>query len=207
MDLYRSSFEGHKNRFKLRIRSYSDCETDPVFFEVKHRTGVVVRKTRAAAGRDLASMFMAGRPLGSHSLASGAATSIGEFTHLATRCGVRPFIRIRYWREAYESTGLDPVRITFDSDIAYRLSRDGRLDLNADHWDYMAPGGIVLEIKFTELYPSWVRRLIQRFELQKRSVSKYALSVDRMLHNDDDMPPLVVARRQERLSHRLNGAW
>ena len=34
--------------------------------------------------------------------------------------------------------------------------------------------GTVLEIKFTDVYPLWVRDLVASFELERRSISKYA---------------------------------
>ena len=42
----------------------------------------------------------------------------------------------------------------------------------------MPLGGTVLEIKFTNVYTAWVRDLIRRFELERRSLSKYSLAME-----------------------------
>lgn len=44
--LCRESLEGHKNRFKLRIRRYSDDLSSPSFFEIKRRVDRVIIKSR-----------------------------------------------------------------------------------------------------------------------------------------------------------------
>ena len=45
--LYHETLGGVKDRFKLRIRAYSDRYEDPVFFEVKKRCDRVILKERA----------------------------------------------------------------------------------------------------------------------------------------------------------------
>ena len=45
--LCRESLTGHKNRFKLRIRSYTDEPEYPRFFEIKRRMNTIIIKSRA----------------------------------------------------------------------------------------------------------------------------------------------------------------
>jgi len=49
--LFHQTVKGEKNRFKLRIRTYSDAPNDPVFFEIKKRCDRVIRKRRAKVCR------------------------------------------------------------------------------------------------------------------------------------------------------------
>src|SRR3989304_8119057 len=44
--LYKSTKEGRKNRFKLRMRFYDDDPNHPVFLEIKSRFGEVIKKER-----------------------------------------------------------------------------------------------------------------------------------------------------------------
>jgi hypothetical protein len=39
---------------------------------------------------------------------------------------------------------------------------------------------VVFEIKFTGAFPGWVEDIVRRFELEPRSVPKYALSIDEL---------------------------
>src|SRR4051812_45650657 len=49
MMLYRATTDGHKNRYKLRVRYYDQDPKTPVFFEIKRRVGDVIIKERVAA--------------------------------------------------------------------------------------------------------------------------------------------------------------
>src|SRR2546430_9489440 len=51
LKLYRSTVEGHKNRYKLRLRYYDHEPHTPVFFEVKRRVNDVIVKLRTAVKR------------------------------------------------------------------------------------------------------------------------------------------------------------
>lgn len=46
LQLCRQSLRGHKNRFKLRIRSYTDDPDYPRFFEIKRRMNAIIIKDR-----------------------------------------------------------------------------------------------------------------------------------------------------------------
>ncbi|MFG0253080.1 MAG: VTC domain-containing protein [Phycisphaerales bacterium JB038] len=171
--LARTTMEGHKSKFKLRILYYSDRVGEPVFCEIKRRNNQVVKKRRAAVSRSAAAAFLAGRALNG----GRGDASFREFVDLSFRCNARPVIRVKYRREAYESASGEPVRITFDTRLCHLLTTDGNLSLNGGGWREHDPGGVIFEIKFTGNYPRWVRELIRRFGLQKQSIPKYVMSV------------------------------
>ncbi len=60
LPLYQATVQGHKNRYKLRLRYYSEAESAPVFFEIKRRISDIVLKDRALVKRDRALRIMAG---------------------------------------------------------------------------------------------------------------------------------------------------
>jgi hypothetical protein len=179
LHLYRQTAAGEKNRFKLRVRSYADETDAPVFLEVKRRINDVILKRRAKLCRDAAVAV----------LTTGHFDGLGESTrelladleffrgHL-TLAAARPFLRIRYLREAYEGVGGDPLRITLDTDIAWSPTSIVDFRLGGDGWIQTPVPGTVLEIKFTDRYPAWVGEMIRVFALQRQSVAKYVLSVD-----------------------------
>ena len=106
-ELYRTPTEGHHNRFKLRVRSYSNDHAAPVFLEIKKRSNQVVLKRRARVDREQALGLLTGAPISTED------PSCREFIESARRLSAQPALRVRYEREAYESRGEDPVRVTW----------------------------------------------------------------------------------------------
>lgn len=173
--LYRTTVEGHKNRFKLRIRTYTENPRDPAFLEIKRRVDQVVLKRRAKVERHCIPELLTGRPAAA---ARALPPDAAEFLSTSLFSHARPCMRILYLREAYNSRNGDPVRITFDTEL--RCCPTSVLDLShgSPDWRPVPLPGVILEIKFTDLYPSWVGELIGRFELHRQSVAKYILGVD-----------------------------
>lgn len=169
LSLYRQTVEGTKNRFKLRVRTYGDDPLDPVFFEVKRRMNGIVIKSRSRTSRDRALEYLMRRRSGHGGLE--------EFANLARMTSARPSLRVRYVREAYESP-VDRVRVTFDTDLQHAITPSPNISHNGPGWQVTPVDGVILELKFTDQFPSWVRELIDRFQLQRRSIAKYVMSVD-----------------------------
>lgn len=176
--LYRMTAEGRKSRFKLRIRSYSDDPDAPVYLEVKKRADKVVIKRRARVSAGRATALLGDRFRNRASEARVTNSAEGEFTNLVAMLGARAAIMIRYQREAYQSRARDPVRITFDTELVRSplLARHARY-VRQSSWP-VATEGVILEIKFTDAFPSWVQELIRRFQLDRRSIAKYLMSMD-----------------------------
>lgn len=172
--LYRTTVEGHKNRFKLRIRTYSDDPQTPAFLEIKRRVDQVIVKRRARVPRSVVPDIVAGR-IASETMHDPDAA---EFLNTSMIFQAHPCLRVRYKREAYESRNLDPVRINFDTDLQHCITPELDLSHQGPGWDTTPVPGVILEVKFTEVFPSWVRELIDRFELAKQSVAKYVLSIN-----------------------------
>ena len=172
-DLYRTTTEGHHNRFKLRIRSYSDEPGTPVFFEIKKRANQVVRKRRSRVERDIAAKFLEGEPLPAQDAA------FEEFVGSARRLGAVPTLRVRYEREAYESRGGDPVRVTLDTRIMHAPTTTANLSINGAGWERTPTEGTILEIKFTDNAPHWLPTMVRSLGLERHSIPKYVLSLDR----------------------------
>jgi SPX domain protein involved in polyphosphate accumulation len=167
--LYQDTIEGARNRFKLRLRYYDELGEGPVFAEVKKRNDQIVRKTRDRL--DVATLAEVG---------SGQVHAISnEFMERMMAVGARPTMRIRYRREAWECRGNSPVRVTFDTDLEHSLPTSPGLRDACPAWQTTPLDGIVLEIKFTQLRPLWLNHMIAHFQLDKQSIAKYVMSVDR----------------------------
>ena len=176
LDLYQTTVDGQRNRFKLRIRSYGDAPEAPVFCEVKRRTNLVVLKSRARVERAVAMRFLRGEPV--H---ADLPSSFAEFTQLAQRIRAHGVLRVRYEREAYESKGRDPVRITIDTGLMQKPTPVPDLSLGGSGWCEVPIPSPILEVKFTDACPAWVRGMVQSLSLERTSIPKYILCVDKAL--------------------------
>ncbi len=201
--LYRMTAAGLKNRFKLRIRSYSDDPAAPLFFEIKRRIDRVIRKSRVTLAREDGRRILGGELLPCHVAAGENCHHLETFMELARAIGAAPMARIRYRREAYESPAGDTVRLTLDSALTYAPTPGVDFSFDGAGWGTVPMSGTLLEVKFNDHYPKWIAEMIRRLELAKIPFSKYNLSIERMLHAppagfpDDGMagaPALRAAR-------------
>lgn len=172
---YQAAAAGHRSRYKLRVRSYVDDGEAPVFLEVKERRDQVVLKRRAVASRSSAAAWLRGEAAPAPQ--GDGREELLEFVELCRSSLARPVLWVCYWREVYVSSGGDPLRINFDTAVFHAASPEPDLRLTRAGWQPTPLPGAIMEIKFTERSPSWVRELVWSFGLERRSISKYALSL------------------------------
>lgn len=176
--LLRQTLEKQSRRFKLRVRRYHHCEeTDydgPSFFEVKWRKGSVVHKTRLAVpSGQCEAVLRNGGFVPPHSRSETLDTG-ADFFRLRSRLGADPLVGVFYMRTAFESKSIERVRVTLDRDLRYgslSAPNGGARDM----WWPVRSEGVVLEIKFTNTYPSWIAQAIRRLEIMRRGVCKYVV--------------------------------
>lgn len=176
LELCNATVEGHKNRFKLRIRFYDDSPSGPVFFEIKRRANDTILKERARVKRESCARLLAGHwPSHSDLVKFSPKTfdSLRRFCDLRNQLQARGTAIVTYDREAYVTPDSDSVRVTFDRKIRtvpwvgeFRAS-------DRNDWTYPPIHGAVLELKFTERFPVWMRNLVRVFNLQRGSMPKY----------------------------------
>jgi hypothetical protein len=173
----RMVMEGMKNRFKLRIRSYDDDPRSPVFIEIKRRIDGVIEKDRVPVNREEGQGLLEGRIRAAHVARGDSLHDLEAFLRLAEAYGARPMMRVRYEREAYEALDSEPVRLTFDRELAYVFTPDANFSVNGRGWRTVTVPGIIFEVKFPNHYPFWVSEMIQGMQLQRVSIAKYILSL------------------------------
>jgi hypothetical protein len=176
--LCKESLEGKQNRFKLRIRSYSDDQQYPTFFEIKRRISNVIMKSRAPVRHQDVAMLLQGLCLPHQDFRTNR-EALDQFQLYVSSIMAKPAVLIRYMRKAYESDSENRVRITFDRELCYRVENEPRITLDGSGWqrNHLTTTGVILEIKFTACYPMWLSRLVTTFDLKSRSISKFATSL------------------------------
>jgi len=178
LQLCRESLEGHKNRFKLRIRSYTDDPKYPLFFEIKRRMNTIILKDRARVKHCDTASLISGLALPPHDYNTDHET-LRQFRLYVNSINAGPVIKIRYMREAYEGDSHNRVRVTFDRQLAFKAGHSPDVLFNGHRWQHHPDISVILEIKFTGHYPAWLHRLVRTFNLRQQSMSKYARSIER----------------------------
>jgi hypothetical protein len=186
LPLYDATLCGHKNRFKLRARYYDDKPSNPVFFEVKRRVNDVILKERAAVRRDSVQRLLAGGAPDRADLQDpddpSDFSALHHFCHLQHSVAATGRNIVAYTREAWNAPHNDDVRITFDRRIAgawFDPVAPAAEALRTNRTWVHPPfdGGVVLELKFTGRFPTWMRDLVASFDLYRTCMAKYAMCV------------------------------
>lgn len=179
MQLCKETLRGQKNRFKLRIRSYTDEPEYPRFFEIKRRLNRVILKSRARVTDQDVPILLKGRLLPPQGFSTDEA-ALNQFQLYTASINAGPKVLIRYTRQAFENTDENRVRVTFDRELCYKVTDKPEVRLSGSGWqpNVLTNGHVILEIKFTGTYPTWLTRMAAHFNLQARSVSKFATSIE-----------------------------
>jgi hypothetical protein len=202
---FRQAFTGHKNRMKLRIRFYDDEWKRPAFLEVKRRVAEVICKDRAMISREgVLSILSGGWPLQpyfpdwSQLLHGKRRQDVNDdFWGFANTARAAGSIYVSYYREIWESTHDEELRVTFDRYIhGSRYDGSGRLGVPKRGWrpylpPYLAPfpkDGVILEFKFDNRAPLWMFDLVKIFNLHQIPVCKYCACIyAQQLHHRRDV--------------------
>ncbi len=178
--LCRATLDGHKDRFKLRIRVYDHAVEGPAFFEIKRRVDNVILKERAAVRRASVPRLLAGHRPRSADLVDRhpeSYTILQRFCDLRATVEARGQIVVSYVREAYVAPDGESVRLTFDRQLSACTS-NGALTLDScGNGFHPRLGGLILELKFTDRFPSWMSELVEIFDLERRRMPKYVTCV------------------------------
>jgi hypothetical protein len=191
---FRQAYTGHKNRMKLRIRFYDDEWQRPAFLEIKRRVSEVICKERAMISREAVRQILTqGWPCRPYAADPSALVHgkrrqdvSDDFWLFANRVRARGLIFVSYYREIYESTQDEELRVTLDRQVrGSHYDGSGCLRTPKTGWrpylpPYMAPfpkDGVILELKFDERAPLWMFDLVRIFNLRQTPVCKYSACI------------------------------
>ena len=174
--LHQETLGGHKNRFKLRVRTYTDDSSAPAFFEIKRRRGNVITKSRAVLARAQVAAFFASQ-LDYAAFSPRDVTCLTEFAGRIQELAARPITIVRYLRQAYAGVFDDDARVTFDRRIVCAAATTPEVRHGGPGWLPVESDRVLIELKFRGQIPGFMQRLVRDFELTRISYSKYGNSV------------------------------
>lgn len=179
LETYHAVQTGEKNRFKLRIRYYSDTDA-AVYVEIKRRTNECISKLRAKVHRDAVQPLLSGEPPQMKHLASPSGKqyfALQEFCRLVHSLKASPVSHVAYQREAWMSTVDNSLRVTFDREV--RCEPEFSTALRTHFSDSVQPFAdrVILELKFTNRLPAWCSEMVRALGLVRGGAPKYAQGV------------------------------
>ncbi len=161
---------GVHDREKYRIRIY-DISDGVIHLERKTKRGNVAYKTRTRLSRRICEGLVAGDL---RVLWGQEDEFLGEF-YLAARLGAfRPAVVVDYVREAYTHP-LGNVRITFDKQLAAGFDMRRFFDRDMITTAALESPEMIMEVKYDEFIPDFVRGLLLPTVPQRTAISKFAL--------------------------------
>jgi hypothetical protein len=180
LDFYYEKMDGLKVRKKLRIRTYNEMN-DFAFLEIKRKFVNCISKERSKLP------FIVIERLISASQDSvieypqddyNARLVSGKFVYILLKKGLIPVLLIVYEREAYIGLTEKRERLTIDTNVRANSEPDLGDILNTDNFVTIVKDAGILELKFDDVMPQWMKNLVLELGLKRASLSKYCLGIE-----------------------------
>jgi SPX domain protein involved in polyphosphate accumulation len=192
LEIYWRTVNGDKNRFKLRLRYYSDHPDTPVFFEIKRRMKDIILKQRGGVKQAAVPLLLNGHLPSPEQMISrdpGSMVSVQRFIQLMTELHAKPKSHIYYKREAYVSDN-DEVRVTMDRHVFSEpnLTPTIKVKMKNPVRSFPDPNRqgaffVILELKFTNRFPNWFRELVRMANAMQTGAAKYLSGIQLLGRN------------------------
>ena len=186
MALYFAKERESLNRFKLRVRTYGTDGRCPVFMEIKRKIKGIIVKSRVTIppGRWKGDICLRPEP-GLKLRSLKEELNYLNFVRLVQEIEARPVTLIRYTRESYLGRNDLYSRLTFDTNLCYRPTKNWDLLPEGGRWWRMDAStsfgrpfsGAILELKTFSDAPMWMVDMTERFSLQRVGFCKYFTAV------------------------------
>jgi len=184
LDIYWRTVNGDKNRYKLRLRYYSDNPDTPVFFEIKRRMKDVILKQRGGVRQCAVESVLSGYLPEDKDMITkdpGSLVAVQRFQQLMLELNAKPKSHIFYQREAYVSDN-DEVRVTMDRDVYSEPNLTPSIKVKMTKPVLSYAGFVILELKFTNRFPNWFRELVRVAESMQCGAAKYVSGIGLLGH-------------------------
>ncbi|MGM1045105.1 MAG: polyphosphate polymerase domain-containing protein [Bacillota bacterium] len=161
---------GIRDRVKYRIRIYN-IEDTTIHFEKKIKFRDYIAKVKEPLTREMTDEIMVGRFEG---LNIPDKPLLMELYHEMKHNLLRPKVIVDYVREPYVCHHGN-VRITFDKELRSGLHSTELFNKNLDPVRAIDENLIIMEVKYDEYIPEYIKAALQLEGLNRQSASKYVM--------------------------------
>lgn len=173
-DIYNSAsndkLAGVENRIKYRIRIYNRSD-DVIKYEVKRKNGNYIYKKVTTLQRSECNDILSNKI---DFLNHKNEKILKElYINIKTKL-LKPAVIVDYLRETYIYP-IGNVRISFDMDLSTPLNSIDIFDKNISSVHTLDPSLVIMEIKFNNILPEFIKYLLQIDIKQRDAISKYLI--------------------------------
>lgn len=171
--------DGMKIRRKYRIRTYKNLHDPdvPIFFEVKGRNLERTYKRRMKIKHDHLEFFLNQSKNFNLLKIFPKNEMIRHFVFDTYKKNIKPNILIDYIRRPYVNKFGLYFRLTFDKNLKSTKANTLFAKNRDFSWLECKAGYTILEVKFDRSIPAWFHRIIQSYNLNRRSISKFTIGM------------------------------
>lgn len=178
----------HRTKWRVRIYNYSDAT---IKLERKVKDGAYIFKQDARLTRDEFERMMAGEY---GFLLESPQPLCREFYVACVSQVVRPKVIVDYEREPFVCDA-GTVRVTFDSNLRAAAPTADIFNPDLPTYGVLPFGKTIMEVKFTEFFPQFVKELLPPGAHDLSAISKYVLCYERMHHTSDTLSLLSKSEK------------
>ena len=163
---------GFLHRKKIRLRTYGDTGQDTVKFEIKHKNGQLVRKDSVTLSRREAEDICAG----DYALLLQHENPVlnNIYATFMSR-NYKPKVIVEYQRVALVLP-FSNIRITFDKKLSSNINHLDLFSSVKDTMPVILEGKQVLEVKYDDFLPGYIKRVLSGVNTERMAISKYTLA-------------------------------
>ena len=171
--------DGMKIRRKYRLRTYSNFFDPkvPIFFEVKGRISERTYKKRINIKNKYLNLFLSQSKNFNLLNLYPNNEMIRNFIFDSSRKNLKPLILVDYKRRPYINKFGLYFRLTFDTNLLSSKANNLFSNDKYTSWLECKAGYTILEVKFDRSIPAWFHRIIQCYNLKRKSISKFVLGM------------------------------
>lgn len=171
---YKEKMAGTLERRKYRMRIYNFSDK-VIKLECKQKQGNYIHKEAVGLSRDEAESILRGDY---GFLLKRKEKLCREFYIECMTDRMRPAVVVDYERAAFVFAQGD-VRITFDDHVRSAWLGYDIFDAGLPAYEVFAPETLIMEVKYTEFLPEFVRRLVLPDNARRMAASKYTLCLEK----------------------------
>lgn len=161
-----------RKKYRIRIYNFSD---KVIKLECKVKRDSYIHKTAASLSRSEVEQILRGEYA---FLLQRPESLCREFYVECTSNGMRPKVIVDYERDAFVEPAGD-VRITFDKHVRSAWLGYDIFDSSLPTYEVLEAEKLIMEVKYTQMLPEYVRRVSAPENAVRVAASKYTLCVDK----------------------------
>jgi len=156
-----------RNKYRIRIYNLND---DVIKLESKERIGQFIHKTSQTISKTEYDFLVNGE----FEKLDRSKPLVNTFLIDSEINRLKPKVIVDYVREAYMSP-INNIRITFDKFLKTGLYKTDIFDKNVPTIDVVEEPKMILEIKYDNFLPDFIKNILQIESAQRYAISKYVI--------------------------------